>query len=318
MPESGVITGPPDFIGVGTQRSGTTWMQRLLRDHPRIRLPRDQRKEQHFFDWFGKTEMTDADVARYHEQFPRPPGDIAGDWTPRYMRDVWTPRLIPRAAPDAKILVIFRDPVERYRSGVLHMLARQGRAGRDVPRHRRGRARPVRAPAQACLRLLRPRPGARPPVRARAGRAARAVPPHARVHRAAPGARPGGPDEDPRHAAEREEGAVLGRLQGCAGARARGRRGGAERAPPGDRPRAVAELQAPRHRRGAGAARRSGLGSRSAAHQPPRDARPTSSASAPRTPVSTGGTGCCSSTLRSRRPCAVAASTSSTSSASAR
>ena len=30
------------------------------------------------------------------------------------MRDVWTPRLIPRAAPDAKILVIFRDPVEQY------------------------------------------------------------------------------------------------------------------------------------------------------------------------------------------------------------
>ena len=126
MPESGWITGPPDFIGVGTQRSGTTWMQRLLRDHPRIHLPRDQRKEQHFFDWFGKTEMTDADVARYHDQFPRPPGDIAGDWTPRYMRDIWTPRLIPRAAPDAKILVIFRDPVERYRSGVLHTLARRG------------------------------------------------------------------------------------------------------------------------------------------------------------------------------------------------
>jgi hypothetical protein len=126
MPERRVITGPPDFIGVGTQRSGTTWMQRLLMDHPRIHLPRDRRKEQHFFDWFGKTEMTDADVARYHEGFPRPEGEVAGEWTPRYMRDIWTPRLIPRAAPDARILVIFRDPVERYRSGVLHTLARRG------------------------------------------------------------------------------------------------------------------------------------------------------------------------------------------------
>ena len=126
MPESGVTTGPPDFIGVGTQRSGTTWMQRLLIDHPRIQLPLDRRKEQHFFDWFGKTEMTDADVARYHTGFPRSPGELAGDWTPRYMRDIWTPRLIPRAAPEAKILVIFRDPVERYRSGVLHTLARRG------------------------------------------------------------------------------------------------------------------------------------------------------------------------------------------------
>ena len=126
MPKSGVITGPPDFIGVGTQRSGTTWMQRLLIDHPRIIIPRDRRKEQHFFDWFGKTPITDADVARYHEGFPRKPDQKVGDWTPRYMRDIWTPRLIPRAAPDAKILVIFRDPVERYRSGVLHTLARRG------------------------------------------------------------------------------------------------------------------------------------------------------------------------------------------------
>ena len=126
MPESGVRTGPPDFIGVGTQRSGTTWMQRLLIDHPRIVMPGDRRKEQHFFDWFGKTPMTDADIARYHAGFPRGPDQVAGDWTPRYMRDVWTPRLIPRAAPDAKILVIFRDPVERYRSGVLHTLARRG------------------------------------------------------------------------------------------------------------------------------------------------------------------------------------------------
>ena len=73
MPESGVRTGPPDFIGVGTQRSGTTWMQRLLIDHPRIVMPGDERKEQHFFDWFGKTPMTDADIARYHAGFPRGP-----------------------------------------------------------------------------------------------------------------------------------------------------------------------------------------------------------------------------------------------------
>ena len=317
MPESGLITGPPDFIGVGTQRSGTTWMQRLLRDHPRIHLPRDQRKEQHFFDWFGKTEMTDADVARYHEQFPRPPGDIAGDWTPRYMRDIWTPRLIPRAAPDAKILVIFRDPVERYRSGVLHTLARRGgRAATYLATDAVERGR-YALQLKRRLRLLRPRPGAHPAVRARAGRAARAVPPHTRVHRAAARPRPDRPDEDARHAAEREEGAVLGRLQGCAGARARARRGGAERARAGARPRAVAELQAPGHRRGAGA--RGGA----AAHrdrQPAslaRDGRRTSSASAPRIRASPGGTGCCSSTLRSRRPCAAGASSSSTSSARA-
>jgi hypothetical protein len=31
------VVGPPDFVGVGTQRSGTTWWWQLLCDHP---LPR--------------------------------------------------------------------------------------------------------------------------------------------------------------------------------------------------------------------------------------------------------------------------------------
>jgi hypothetical protein len=129
MSEPPLTTGPPDFIGVGTQRSGTTWWQRLLRDHPAIRLPRNRKKEQHFFDKFGRRPMNDADIARYHDLFPRAPGELTGEWTPRYMRDIWGPGVVAKAAPGAKLLVMFRDPVERFRSGVLHSSARQpGRA----------------------------------------------------------------------------------------------------------------------------------------------------------------------------------------------
>jgi len=125
MPEPELVTGPPDFIGVGTQRSGTTWWQRLLRDHPAIRLPLNKKKEQHFFDKFGRRPMQESDIARYHELFPRGPGELSGEWTPRYMRDVWGPRVLSQAAPDSKLLVMFRDPVERYRSGVLHSSVRE-------------------------------------------------------------------------------------------------------------------------------------------------------------------------------------------------
>jgi hypothetical protein len=117
-------TGPPDFIGVGTQRSGTTWWFRTLLGHPQIRPPRGRRKELHFFDAFCARELRDADIAEYHELFPRKRGQIAGEWTPRYMHDFWTPRLLARAAPDAKLLIMFRDPVERFRSGVPHRLSR--------------------------------------------------------------------------------------------------------------------------------------------------------------------------------------------------
>lgn len=117
-------TGPPDFIGVGTQRSGTTWWFETLLGHPQIKPPRGRRKEQHFFDRFCAQELTDADVAEYHARFARRPGQIAGEWTPRYMHDFWTPRLIARAAPEAKLLIMFRDPIERFRSGVPHRLSR--------------------------------------------------------------------------------------------------------------------------------------------------------------------------------------------------
>ena len=117
-------TGPPDFVGVGAQRAGTTWWFDLLLSHPQIRPPKGRRKEQHFFDRFGAEPMTDADVAAYAELFRRRRGQICGEWTPRYMGDVWALRLIQRAAPEAKILILLRDPIERYRSGILHRAQR--------------------------------------------------------------------------------------------------------------------------------------------------------------------------------------------------
>jgi hypothetical protein len=126
------MTGPPDFVGVGAQRSGTTWWFEMLLEHPAIRAPRQGRKELHFFDRFGIEESTDADVADYHALFPREAGELVGEWTPRYMADAWTPLLLRRAAPDARILVMLRDPIERYRSGILHRLDRAPEARRGM------------------------------------------------------------------------------------------------------------------------------------------------------------------------------------------
>ena len=118
MARGKATTGPPDFVGVGAQRSGTTWWFKSLLEHPEIRSPVGGKKEQHYFTRFDSREMTEEDVAAYHGRFRRRPGQIAGEWTPRYMHDFWIPRLIGAAAPEAKILVMLRDPVERFRSGV--------------------------------------------------------------------------------------------------------------------------------------------------------------------------------------------------------
>jgi hypothetical protein len=113
----GWITGPPDFVGVGAQRSGTTWWFGLIAEHPGVHAAR---KEQHFFDRFAERPLEDSDAAAYAARFPRPDGALTGEWTPRYMHDFWTPALLRQAAPDARLLVLLRDPWARYRSGVAH------------------------------------------------------------------------------------------------------------------------------------------------------------------------------------------------------
>lgn len=116
---------------MGAQRAGTTWWHRLLAAHPDV-LPAP-RKELHFFEAFHGRGLSTGDVERYHALFPRPPGRVTGEWTPRYMLDVWTPRLLKQAAPDAKLLVMLRDPVERYRSGLAQAEASAAARGALVP-----------------------------------------------------------------------------------------------------------------------------------------------------------------------------------------
>jgi Sulfotransferase domain len=123
--------GPPDFVGVGAQRSGTSWWYRLLSDHPGIHAAA---KELHFFDRYFDREFSDADVLAYHRLFRRPGGQLVGEWSPRYMSDFWTPALLQRAAPDARILVLLRDPMRRYQSGVSHEMNRFLRGVRRGPR----------------------------------------------------------------------------------------------------------------------------------------------------------------------------------------
>lgn len=116
---AGERTGPPDFVGVGVQRCGTTRWYDLLTAHPGVHHPPDRQKELHHFDGgWTRPELGEADV--YAAYFPRPPGMIVGEWTPRYVTDPWTPPLLARAAPDAKVLVLLRDPIDRIASALAH------------------------------------------------------------------------------------------------------------------------------------------------------------------------------------------------------
>jgi Sulfotransferase domain len=125
---------PPDFVGVGALRSGTTWWWWVLISHPGVCFKRGlHTKEVHFFDALQDLDDLDAeDVDRYHRWFPRLPGTMIGEWTPRYMIDARTPHHIATAAPDARIMILLRDPVDRFASGYERAFVMARNAGKTV------------------------------------------------------------------------------------------------------------------------------------------------------------------------------------------
>lgn len=113
-------TGAPDFVILGAQKSGTTWWFRLIEQHPGVVQPAKQRPELHFFDRLWGEWPDTATIERYHRYFPRPEGALIGEKTPEYLSCPWVPPMIKLAAPDARAIILLRDPVERYVSGLSH------------------------------------------------------------------------------------------------------------------------------------------------------------------------------------------------------
>lgn len=124
-------TGPPDFVGIGAQKAATSYWQHLILQHPKVYSPihfKDELtpsflfKERHFFDRFFDRQLSPEDRQDFYQWFPRPRGMLTGEWTPRYSIEHWAPSLLKQLAPDTKILMIVRDPIERFVSGMRHRL----------------------------------------------------------------------------------------------------------------------------------------------------------------------------------------------------
>ncbi|RJR46510.1 MAG: sulfotransferase [Deltaproteobacteria bacterium] len=97
----------PDFIGVGVERSATSWLWTCLDEHPQICMSHP--KEIHYFN-----RNYDQGEKWYRQHFaPDAHTRIFGEINPVYMDDPLACERIARDYPNAKILVILRNPFER-------------------------------------------------------------------------------------------------------------------------------------------------------------------------------------------------------------
>jgi sulfotransferase family protein len=122
-----------DFQIVGAMKCGTTTIRAVLGAHPDVYMPE---REVHFFGnhrrylsvWKGGRLDPAALEEAYgrHYRVERP---VIGGKTPNYMASSLTIERLQRFHPDAKIVVMVRNPVDRARSHWDH-LQRQVERGR--------------------------------------------------------------------------------------------------------------------------------------------------------------------------------------------
>jgi Sulfotransferase domain len=99
----------PDFIVVGPPRTGTTWLDRVLRGH--VGLPREV-KETQFFAW--NYELGVDWYAKFFRNCD--PDQRAGEIAPTYFDKADARQRIAELIPGCKVVCSLRDPVERLYS----------------------------------------------------------------------------------------------------------------------------------------------------------------------------------------------------------
>ncbi len=107
-----------DFIGVGAEKSGTTWIAEALKEHPQVVM--SYVKEVLFFNkeefLHKKNEGWNYEkgLEWYAKQFPpKPEGKILGEFSVYYLWDKGTAELIHKHFPNVKIIVCLRNPTDR-------------------------------------------------------------------------------------------------------------------------------------------------------------------------------------------------------------
>jgi Sulfotransferase family len=143
----------PNFLVIGAQKAGTTSLYHYLKQHPEIYM--SPLKEPHFFavegadpDFRGplpRNPLTITDLETYRALFAGVSSETAiGEASPGYLGNPRAAGRIRHYIPEAKLIAILRNPVERAYSAYLHRV-RDDREWLDFARALREEEARVRA-----------------------------------------------------------------------------------------------------------------------------------------------------------------------------
>jgi len=106
----------PSFLCVGAPKCATTWLFRCLLEHPEVFLP--DFKEINFFmvcRWGDDYESKGLDY--YLDLFEAAATErVVGDFSPNLLQDPFAPERLRALIPEARLIVMIRNPVERAHS----------------------------------------------------------------------------------------------------------------------------------------------------------------------------------------------------------
>jgi hypothetical protein len=119
----------PDFMVLGAQKCGTTFFYQLLAQHPRVKPA--FLKEVHYFDLnYRKGEYW------YRSNFPLQGSEdrdyVTGESSPYYLFHPHAPRRAAQLVPEAKLIVLLRNPVQRAYSHYQHQVTRVKGEGHET------------------------------------------------------------------------------------------------------------------------------------------------------------------------------------------
>ncbi len=114
----------PDFIIIGAQKGGSTWLRKNLEKHPQIFFPTlegtsDPTEVRYFCQRLYRP------LSWYTNLFRTAGNRLAGEKSPNYyMISKWRIRLIRMLMPDVKLILLLRNPIERTWSHALMNLVK--------------------------------------------------------------------------------------------------------------------------------------------------------------------------------------------------